>query len=139
MKTMKSTSHIEKLAAGIAKKAVQDAVKAITEKTREAYPIPTATENTTHNTATEPEHAYIFFNCDTEKTPSSMNIRFNDEAYSDTPYGRRALLKKIETEIATTSIRVSNMDTAKEAILNGDPTKANELMEYGCIELLTMS
>ncbi|MBQ7497329.1 MAG: hypothetical protein IJU00_05790 [Selenomonas sp.] len=68
-----------------------------------------------------------------------MNIRFNDEAYIDSVSGREALLAKIETELAAGKIKASDMEAIRDAILNGTPTDASPLLEYGCIELLIMS
>jgi hypothetical protein len=91
------------------------------------------------DTCIEAKCAYIFFNCDAEKAPASMNIRFNDEAYSDSVSGREALLAKIEAELAAGKIKISDLEAVRETILTGTPTDASPMIEYGCIELLLMS
>lgn len=137
--TRKNSSYIEKLAADIARKAVQDAVRTITGKSKEVEDAPQAVEDAGSTASAEAKNAYIFFNCDAEKAPASMNIRFNDEAYIDSVSGREALLAKIETELAAGKIKASDMEAIRDAILNGTPTDASPLLEYGCIELLIMS
>ena len=187
MTTDKNNSYIEKLAAGIARKAVQDAIKAINGKpkevktataaaaTAEAAPVaaaqvsmtekitpaasaPTATTEeaapetaaqaaisaaisieTEADPAADAKCAYIFFNCDAGKAPASMNIRFNDEVYRDYPAGREALLEKVEAELAAGNIKIADLEAVRKAILEGQPTEASNLMEYGCIECLIMS
>ena len=183
MTTDKNNSYIEKLAASIAKKAVQDAIKAINGKakeaeapttavsTAEAAPVaatkvdmtekaapaasaPTATTGeaapeataqaaiaieTEADPAAEAKCAYIFFNCDASKAPASMNIRFNDEVYRDYPAGREDLLAKVEAELAAGNIKIADLEAVRKAILEGQPTEASALMEFGCIECLIMS
>ena len=43
--------------------------------------------------------AYIFFNCDEEKSEKSMNVFYNHAVYKDTVASRKALWKKVESEI----------------------------------------
>ena len=69
------------------------------------------------------KNAYIFFNCDEEKSQKSMNLFYNKEIYRDLKLARRALYAKIEEEPAI-----------REAILSGDPTKASDYIQYGIIE-----
>lgn len=183
MTTEKNTSYIEKMASGIARKAVQDAVRAVggkakeaetaktaaatekaaptaaasvamTEKTAPAASAPTAvTEEAVPEAvaraaisieaeaepAADAKCAYIFFNCDAGKAPASMNIRFNDEVYRDYPAGREALLEKVEVELAAGNIKIADQEAVRQAILEGQPTEASALMEFGCIECLIMS
>ena len=40
--------------------------------------------------------AYIFFNCDAEKSHGSMNIFYNHEIYRDTQASRKALWQKVK-------------------------------------------
>ncbi len=183
MTTDKNNSYIEKLAAGISKKAVQDAIKAVSGKGKEAKtattavatakasPVaaaqvattekaaptasaPTATTEeaapetaaqaaivieTKADPAADAKCAYIFFNCDASKATASMNIRFNDEVYRDYPAGRKALLAKVEAELAAGNIKIADLGAVKKAILEGQPGEASALMEFGCIECLIMS
>ena len=174
MTTDKNNSYIEKLAAGISKKAVQDAIKAVSGKGKEATkasPVaaaqvattekaaptasaPTATTEeaapetaaqaaivieTKADPAADAKCAYIFFNCDASKATASMNIRFNDEVYRDYPAGRKALLAKVEAELAAGNIKIADSGAVKKAILEGQPGEASALMEFGCIECLIMS
>lgn len=178
MTTDKNNSYIEKLAAGISKKAVQDAIKAVSGMGKEAKTATTAvatakaspvaaaqvamTEKAAPTATTEeaaPETvaqaaivienkadpaadakcAYIFFNCDASKATASMNIRFNDEVYRDYPAGRKALLAKVEAELAAGNIKIADLGAVKKAILEGQPGEASAMMEFGCIECLIMS
>ena len=151
MTTDKNTSYIEKLASGIARKAVQDAVRAVSGKakkletaaTEEAVPEAAAQSaiaiETDADPAADAKCAYIFFNCDASKAPASMNIRFNDEVYRDYPAGREDLLAKVEAELAAGNIKIADLGAVKKAILEGQPGEASALMEFGCIECLIMS
>lgn len=136
MSAAKNTKFIGNLAANIAKKAVQDAVKAITCKTNATEAVRTVS-NEVH-TAMPPtrELVYIFFNCDANKNISSMDIRYNNEAFEDSAAGRKALFEKIEQEIASGNITVTDNQAVKDAILKGDPTNASPMMQYGSIERL---
>ena len=136
MATIKKASYVEKTAAAIAKKAVQDAIKTISNHTAGKKIIKSATKTVPLDTTAEEKHAYIFFNCDADKTPASMNIRYNNEAFSDSVAGRQALLEKIEEELAAGNIKISDIDTVKETILKGKPTDANAMIAYGSIEHL---
>jgi hypothetical protein len=137
--TIKKASYVEKTAADIAKKAIQDAVKAITGNTAGTKTIKAATKIAASNTIAEEKHAYIFFNCDASKAPASMNIRFNNEVYRDYPAGREDLLAKVEAELAAGNIKIADWEAVRKAILEGQPTEASALMEFGCIECLIMS
>ena len=80
------------------------------------------------------KYAYIFFNCDEAKSQSSMNIFYNDVFFSDTKAGRKALLSKVEEEVAAGRVNVADMEAVKSAILDGEPTDAAGKMQYGDIE-----
>ena len=70
------------------------------------------------------KYAYIFFNCDEEKSQPSMNLFYNQEIYRDLKGARRALLAKIEQEQAEGRIRIqeSDLPAVRQAVLEGDPT-----------------
>ena len=84
---------------------------------------------------------WMFFNCDKEMSTASMNPLYNTEVYRKKRHGRRALWKKIKSEIADEKIIVNkdDMHDIREAIINGDPVDANEYMTYGLIVELTES
>ena len=84
--------------------------------------------------AVRKKYAYIFFNCDEAKSQSSMNIFYNDVIFSDTKAGRKALLSKVEEEVAAGRVNVADMEAVKSAILDGEPTDAAGKMQYGDIE-----
>lgn len=134
--TAKTNSFVEKTAAAIARKALQDAIETITGNTTEDKAIKTAPHDSASIETAEKKCAYIFFNCDVEKKPASMNILYNNEAFSDSVTGRQALLEKIKTELAAGNIGISNLEAVEEAVLKGDPTDANNLISYGNIEYL---
>jgi hypothetical protein len=79
--------------------------------------------------------AFIFLNCDEDKSPASMNVLYNNEAFSDTKTGRRALLKKVQQEAKEKRIFVEDGHDAlvKESVLNGDPSEATSDLMYGAI------
>lgn len=89
----------------------------------------------------DPNAIWMFFNCDKEMSAASMNPLYNTEVYRKKRNGRRALWKKIKSEIADKKIIVNkdDMHDIREAIINGDPVDANEYMTYGLIVELTES
>ena len=82
--------------------------------------------------------AYIFFNCDEEKSRTSMNVFYNQEIYRDLKGARKALLSKVEAEQAAGRIHIADMDAVQQAILTGEPTDASALIQYGAIESFTI-
>lgn len=82
--------------------------------------------------------AYIFFNCDAEKSQQSMNIFYNREIYRDTQASRKALWKKIQTEQDAERIRIAQDDLmrVRTAILENDPADANPYMHFAAIETI---
>lgn len=74
---------------------------------------------------------YMFFNCDAEKSSTSMNPRYNAVVYED----RDVLWNVIITNLMVDQIKIDeeNLDTVKDIILNGNPTQANDYIRYGCI------
>ena len=85
--------------------------------------------------ATE-KKAYVFFNCDEEKSQTSMNIFYNSTVYNATKKARKELLAKIEDEFAAGRVHVADgkMDTVSKEILDGEPTKASKYLQFGAIE-----
>ena len=47
------------------------------------------------------KNAFIFFNCDEEKSQKSMNVFYNKEIFRDLKVSRKALFAKIEEELAS--------------------------------------
>ncbi|MCI6158068.1 MAG: hypothetical protein SOV43_02570 [Selenomonadaceae bacterium] len=93
----------------------------------------TKTTKTVRHTA--PKKAFLFFNCDAEKSQNSMNVLYNQDVYKDTIASRKALWSKVEDEIAAGRVNVAeeNLAAAKEAVLKGDPVEAGQFLEYGTI------
>ena len=65
---------------------------------------------------TNAKKAFVFFNCDENKSEQSMNIFYNRVVYRDLTTARRLLWKKITDE------------------LEGDPTAASEFIKFGAIK-----
>lgn len=82
--------------------------------------------------------AYIFFNCDAEKSQESMNIFYNHEIYRDTQASRKALWQKIKAEQDAERIHISEDDltSVRTAILENDPAEASQYMRFGAIEVV---
>ena len=80
--------------------------------------------------------AFIFFNCDEDKSQKSMNVFYNQEIYRDLKVARKALLTKVEEEQAEGRIHIAedNVEVVCQAILEGDPTDATPFIQYGAIE-----
>lgn len=79
--------------------------------------------------------AYIFFNCDGEKSLASKNIAYNNAVYGDAKTSRKILWKRIQEEMVNSRIIISeeNIDLVQKAILEGDPKDANNYMQFGDI------
>ncbi len=85
---------------------------------------------------TVPKKAFVFFNCDENKSEASMNIFYNRIVYRDMTTARRALWKKIREERDAEKIFIdeSDLSTVRTMILEGDPTAASTLMKFGAIK-----
>ena len=79
--------------------------------------------------------AYIFFNCDGEKSLASKNIFYNNAVYGSAIASRKALWKKIQEEIAQKRIVVSDdkLEEVQTAILKGNPADAGKYLQFGDI------
>lgn len=79
--------------------------------------------------------AFIFFNCDAEKSQQSMNIFYNHAVYRNLRDSRRALWDKIKDEIDQGRVQVNDADKKqlRYEILEGDPVRASDFMTYGAI------
>ena len=139
MATTKKTTTVKKTATTTAKKAAtttaKKAVKAVATKVVEAAASKTAKAKTVSATK---KYAYMFFNCDDDKSAASMNVRYNNEVFPDTVAGRKALLKKLEEEVAAGRVNMSDKDAVKNDILKGEPTDASAKLQYGDIERLVL-
>ena len=80
--------------------------------------------------------AYVFFNCDAEKSHGSMNIFYNHEIYRDTQASRKALWQKVKEEQAASRIEIAEDDltSVRTAILESDPAEASRYIRFGSIE-----
>ena len=78
------------------------------------------------------KNAFIFFNCDEEKSQKSMNVFYNKEIFRDLKVSRKALFAKIEEELASGRIHAKE-EAIRDAILNGNPTDASSYIQYGTI------
>jgi len=79
--------------------------------------------------------AYIFFNCDGEKSLASKNIAYNHAVYGAAKTSRNALWKKIQEEIANHRVIIDecNLELVKKIILEGNPKDASQYMQFGDI------
>ena len=112
------------------------ASKAAAKKTVAVKAEPVKTTKKTSSTAKK--YAYIFFNCNDNKDAATMNIHYNNEFFADTAAGRKALLKKVEEEVAAGHVNVSDTEAVKNDILKGEPEKASSKLQYGDIERLVL-
>lgn len=81
---------------------------------------------------------FVFFNCDADKNPATMNIFYNDVTFKDTPISRRRLLSKINAEKKAGRIQIAdeNLHKIEETIMNGNPVDAGKFITYGAIKAL---
>ncbi|MBP3722046.1 MAG: hypothetical protein J6I62_02165 [Selenomonadaceae bacterium] len=86
-------------------------------------------------TAKSANKAYIFFNCDGEKSLASKNIAYNNVVYGNAQTSRKALWKKITEEMAASKVIIAeeNVALAQKEILDGDPVEAAKYMQFGDI------
>ena len=77
--------------------------------------------------------AFVFFNCDGEKTPGSMNIAYNNDVYQDTKKARKELWDKILSEKNNVQLNDANLAAAEKAVLEGDPIQASQYLPFGVI------
>lgn len=84
----------------------------------------------------KPSKVFVFFNCDENKSASSMNIFYNHEVYKDTKTSRKSLWKKIKEENLAERIHISaeNFGEVETRILLGNPDSATELIRFGAIK-----
>ena len=83
------------------------------------------------------KRAFIFFNCDANKSEQSMNIFYNRIVYKDTQASRKLLWSKIQNERKENRIQISdeNLAEVKRLIIEDeDPTKASDFMQFGAIK-----
>ena len=83
------------------------------------------------------KRAFVFFNCDANKSEQSMNIFYNHIVYKDTQASRKLLWSKIQNERKENRIQISddNLAEVKRLILEDDePTKASDFMQFGAIK-----
>ena len=79
---------------------------------------------------------FVFFNCDENKTESSMNIFYNNVTYKDTTISRNRLLNKIlaENKAGRVQIAEENLKKVEEIIMKGNPVDAGKFIKYGAVK-----
>ena len=82
--------------------------------------------------------AFIFFNCDGNKSEASMNIFYNHTVYKDTKTSRKNLWKKVKEEYGAERIQINseNLKTVELAITEGDPVSASNFIQFGAIRAI---
>ncbi len=119
MATTKKTTAVKKTATAAAKKVVKTVAAKVTDA---AVTTAVAKAKTTTKKAASKKYVYIFFNCNDNKDAHSMNARYNNEVFADTVAGRKALLAKVETEMAAGRVNIADKDAVAQDILKGAPT-----------------
>ncbi len=81
---------------------------------------------------------FVFFNCNAEKDPSTMNIFYNNVTFKDTPISRRRLFQKINSERIAGRVQITdeNLSKIEEIIMKGNPVDATNLITYGAVKEL---
>jgi len=81
-------------------------------------------------------NVFVFFNCDENKTESSMNIFYNNVTFKDTKISRKRLLNKIKTEMQAARIEIAeeNLPKIEEAIMTGNPEDAGQFIKFGAVK-----
>ena len=83
----------------------------------------------------KPGKAFIFFNCDAYKSEASMNIFYNHTIYKDTKTSRKNLWKRVKEEYGAERIQIATDDLplVEQSIIEGDPVKAGNFIQFGAI------
>ena len=81
------------------------------------------------------DRAFVFFNCDNEKSEASMNIFYNNSLYGSARTSRSKLWEKVLAELEAGRIKIAdeNLKKIQFLIMRGDPCAASEFMQYGAI------
>ena len=83
----------------------------------------------------KPGKAFIFFNCDADKSQASMNIFYNREVFKDTKTSRKNLWKRVKEEYGAERVQIAtdDLNTVEMEITEGDPVAASKYIEFGAI------
>lgn len=83
----------------------------------------------------KPGKAFVFFNCDANKSQASMNIFYNHEVFKDSKASRKNLWKRVWEEYGAERIKIAseNLRTVELAITEGDPVEASKYITFGAI------
>ena len=83
-----------------------------------------------------PKKAFVFFNCDGDKTQASKNIFYNNEIYRDVNSARKDLWDRIKDEVEKGTINVIDDEFTKvrHEILYGSPVEAGKYLQFASID-----
>ena len=83
----------------------------------------------------KPGKAFVFFNCDADKSQTSMNIFYNREVFKDSKGSRKNLWKRVWEEYGAERIQIAtdNLRIVERAIIEGDPVTASDYILFGAI------
>ncbi len=83
----------------------------------------------------KPGKAFIFFNCDADKSQASMNIFYNREVFKDTKTSRKNLWKRVKEEYGAERVQIAtdDLNTVEMEITEGDPVAASKYIQFGAI------
>lgn len=83
----------------------------------------------------KPGKAFVFFNCDADKSQASMNIFYNREVFKDSKGSRKNLWKRVWEEYGAERIQIATEDlrAVELAITEGDPVEASHYIKFGAI------
>ena len=83
-----------------------------------------------------PKKAYVFFNCDAEKSQASKNIFYNNEIFRDVNAARKALWDKVKEEVDKGTVNIINDEFTKvrHEILEGSPVEAGKYLQFATID-----
>ena len=87
---------------------------------------------------TNTKRAFIFFNCDADKSEQSMNIFYNHIVYKDTQASRNLLWSKLQNERKENRIQISddNLAEVKRLVMEDDPVQASNYIMFGAIKVV---
>ena len=82
--------------------------------------------------------AYVFFNCDGDKSQASKNIFYNNEVFRDVNTARKALWDKVKEELDKGTIKIidDQFTKVRHEILEGSPVEAGKCLQYATIDEL---
>ena len=79
---------------------------------------------------------YIFFNCDENKSETSMNLFYSKAIFGESKNSRRKLFSRVQAEQQAGRVKIAdeNIKKIESLIVDGNPAEASKFIQYGAIK-----